>query len=147
LSREVPTLRYVKDEAGSPLARIGPLRQESGDALKVFTGSHGVTLIDEMRRGSSGSMPAASFADIYAAVWDHWQAGRRKEAMDLFGKALLLVTEVQAYGIGSLKYILHLRGVFPSYAVRSKDRGALLDEAGRQALREMLEFVKLYLRA
>ena len=146
LSKAVPNLRYVKDEAGSPLARIGPLRAQSGDALKVFTGGHGVTLIDEMRRGSSGSMPAASFADIYASVWDLWQSGKRQEAMDLFGKALLLITEVQAYGIESLKYILELRGVFPNHAVRTKDNRAPLDESAKQVLRELLEFVKPYLK-
>ncbi len=148
MTKAVPTLQYVKDEAGgSPLGRIGPLREQSGDRLKVFTGGHGVTLIDEMRRGSSGSMPAASFADIYASVWDLWQAGRRKEAMDLFGKALLLITEIQVYGIQSLKYILHVRGVFPTYAVRSKDARVPLDDAAKQVIRDMLDFAKPYLKA
>ena len=93
--REVPTLKLIKDEAGEPLMRIARLRDDSKDEIKVFTGAHGRTLIDEMYRGSSGTMPAASFADIYASVWDLWQAGKRKEAMDLFGKALLLITEVK----------------------------------------------------
>ncbi len=147
LSKAVPTLTYVKDEAGSPLARIGPLRQQSGDRLKVFTGSHGITLIDEMHRGSSGNMPASAFADIYASVWDLWQAGKHAEAMDRFGKALLFITETQAYGLASVKYILHLRGVFPNWAVRGKDGRAPLDESAKQMLREMLDFAKPYLRA
>jgi len=64
----IPTLRYVKDEAGQPLVRIAPLREKTSGQLKVFTGAHGRTLIDEMRRGFSGSMPAASFADLYASA-------------------------------------------------------------------------------
>ena len=147
LSKAVPTLTYVKDEAGSPLARIGPLRAQSGDRLKVFTGSSGITLIDEMSRGSSGNMPASAFVDIYASVWDLWQAGKRAEAMDRFGKALLFITEVQAYGLASVKYILHLRGVFPNWAVRGKDGRAPLDEPAKQMLREILEFAKPYLKA
>ena len=39
--RGIPTLRHVKDEAGQPLMRIGPLRKESHGELKVFTGGHG----------------------------------------------------------------------------------------------------------
>ncbi len=147
-SREIPTLGYVKDEAGrSPLARIGQLNEKSEGRLHVFTGNHGSTLIDEMRRGSAGCMPAASVADLYAQVWDFWQKGRHKEAMDLFGKTVLFIPEMQAYGISGLKYILHLRGVFPNYAVRTKDAAAPLDASGKAALGEMLEFVKPWLRA
>jgi 4-hydroxy-tetrahydrodipicolinate synthase len=160
--KAIPTLRFVKDEAGEPLMRIGPLREKSSDEIKVFTGGHGRTLIDEMSRGSSGSMPAASFADIYASVWDLWHAGKQKEAMDLFGKALLFVTEVQVYGIESLKYILHLRGIFKTYNVRRPkgsgapsrkmlaagglERRSHLDEKGRQILKEMVEFARPYFK-
>jgi dihydrodipicolinate synthase/N-acetylneuraminate lyase len=148
ISRATPALTYVKDEAGpSPLPRIGELKQQSGGRLTVFTGNHGVTLIDEMQRGSSGSMPAASFADLYAAVWDGWQAGKRNEAMDLFGRTLLLISEVQAYGIQALKYILRVRGVFPNDALRLKDTRVPLDGSGKRALREMLDFLKPWLRA
>lgn len=141
----VPTLRYVKDEAGQPLMRIAALREKSADRLKVFTGMHGKTLIDEMRRGFSGSMPAASFADVYAAVWDLWQAGKQKEAMELFARAAMLINEIGVYGLASLKYILCLRGVFKTYRTREKEpRGGGLDETGKQVLREMLELMKPY---
>ena len=147
MSKAVPTLRCVKDEAGgSPLGRIGSLREQTADKLRVFTGSHGRTLIDEMQRGSSGCMPAASFADIYAAVWDLWHKGQHQEAMDLFGKALLFITEVEAYGIQSLKYLLYLRGVFATYAVRVKDSGAPLDESAKKTLRDIARFANPYFK-
>jgi dihydrodipicolinate synthase/N-acetylneuraminate lyase len=92
-------------------------------------------------------MPAAAFADLYTSAWDCWHAGRRHEAMDAFAKALLLVTEVQVYGVESFKYILHLRGVFPAYGVRAGGGAAPLDESAKQTLREMLEFVKPRLKA
>ena len=148
MSRAIPTMTLVKDEAGrSPLARIGQLREQSGDRLKVFTGNHGSTLIDEMQRGVAGSMPAAAFADLYVPVWELWQNGRHDEAMDRFGKALLFIPEVQAYGIESLKYLLYLRGVFPAYRVRTKDAAAPLDESGKRTLGEMLKVLKPWLRA
>lgn len=161
--KTIPTMRYVKDEAGQPLRRIGPLREKSSDEIKVFTGAHGRTLIEEMRRGFSGSMPAASFADLYAQTWDLWHAGKRHEAMDMHAKTLLILTEMGIHGSEAMKYILYLRGVFKTYGVRrpqgsgfaaaaklaagGEDRRARLDEAGKQALRETLEYLKPYLRA
>ena len=154
MAKAVPTLRYVKDEAGEPLMRIAPLREKSGGQINVFTGSHGRTLIDEMQRGFAGSMPAASFADLYAAAWDLWHAGKRKEAMDIFAKTSMLITEIGPYGLESLKYILHIRGVFKTYGTRQQGeklagigaRGQL-DEEGKRTIREMLEFVKPFFRA
>ncbi|MFZ0589137.1 MAG: dihydrodipicolinate synthase family protein, partial [Bryobacteraceae bacterium] len=149
--REIPTLRYVKDEAGQPLMRLSALRKGSNDQLKVFTGSHGKTLIDEMMRGFSGSMPAASFADIYASAWDLWHQGKRREAVEMYGNAAILINEVLTYSEGT-KYILYLRGVFKTYNLRTRPGGALgngtpLDETGKQVLRELLDLMKPYLRA
>lgn len=144
--RRTPTLRYIKDEAGQPLLRMAPLREGSGGELKIFTGSHGRTLIDEMMRGSSGSMPAASFADLYAAAWDLWHEGKRREAADMFGRASVLIGEIGAYGAESLKYILYLRGVFRTWRTREQ-AASRLDETGKRVLREILDLLKPWLRA
>jgi dihydrodipicolinate synthase/N-acetylneuraminate lyase len=145
--KAVPTLRYVKDEAGQPLERIGPLREKSRDELKVFTGMHGRTMIEEMIRGFSGSMPAAGFADLYATAWDLWHEGKQREAVDTFGKAAVLIEEVLVYGTESLKYILCLRGVFKTYGTREKGKRTQLDEGAKKALAEIVELMKPYLRA
>jgi 4-hydroxy-tetrahydrodipicolinate synthase len=145
--RAIPTLRYVKDEAGEPLLRLAELRSKSNDQLKVFTGAHGRTLIDEMIRGFSGSMPAASFADVYAAAWDLWHEGKRQEAVAEFGHAAVLINEIAAYPEG-MKYILYLRGVFKTYHSRPSGKArAHLDEASQQVLRQMLDLMKPHLRA
>lgn len=149
--RAIPTLRFVKDEAGQPLARVRALREGSGGQLADFSGGHGRTLIDEMIRGFSGSMPTTSFADLYALAWDHWQAGRRREAIAAFGNASVLIGETDAYGDGA-KYILHLRGVFSTWAYRPRMSASgatprvLIDEGGQAALREMLALMRPYLR-
>ena len=135
--------------------RMGRLRTDSRDELKVFTGGHGRTMIDEMYRGSAGTMPASSFADLYAVAWDAWQAGKKKEALDSFSKAMLFITEVQVYGIPSLKYILELRGVFPNHAVRGDGAAAgsilaqkgALDEKGKEVLAQLVQYAKPYFRA
>jgi dihydrodipicolinate synthase/N-acetylneuraminate lyase len=153
----VPTFRYVKDEAGQPLFRIRELREQSSDQLKVFTGGHGRTMIDEMNRGFSGTMPAASFADLYAQAWDSWQAGNEKEAMEMFGRVSMLISAISVYGIESLKYILQLRGVFRTYHTREKRNnvqsdasiglGGRLDDKGKEVIRRMMDQVKPWLKA
>jgi 4-hydroxy-tetrahydrodipicolinate synthase len=148
LYKAVPTLRYIKDEAGQPLERVGPLREKSHDEIKVFSGVHGKTLIEEMIRGFSGSMPAAGFADLYAAAWDLWHEGKQREAVDMFGKAAVLIQEVLVYGTESLKYLLCLRGVFKTYGTREKGKGGgrHLDDASKKVLAEILDLMKPYLR-
>ena len=137
IGKAVPTLRYVKDEAGQPLLRFAELREKSGGQLNIFTGGAGRTLLDEMRRGFSGSMPAAPLADIYASAWDLWHAGRHAEAMAAFGKAAILLEEEGAYGVEADKYMLCLRGVFTTY--RTRGGKSRLDESGKETLKELVK--------
>lgn len=161
--KAIPTMRYIKYEAKQPLVALGELRRESSDEIKVFTGNHGRTLIDEMIRGSAGTMPAASFGDLYAQVWDLWQEGQHKKALDIWGKTETLITEIDVYnGLATQKYMLYLRGVFKTISVRrpprqgSADTGKKaagsgpsggLDDTGKQLLREMIGYLKPYFRA
>jgi dihydrodipicolinate synthase/N-acetylneuraminate lyase len=142
LARRNPTMRYIKDEAGQTLPRLSEYQARGKElGLVLFTGGHGRTFIDELRRGSSGTMPAASFADLYVPVWQAWRAGRREEAMEEFGPVAFLVHLAQAYGISGLKYFLQLRGVFKNSRCRteSPDR---LDSEARSSIEEAYRFVE-----
>lgn len=138
MSREIASLRFVKDEAGHTLSRISEYRRAAPE-LGVFTGAHGRTLLDEASRGAAGSMPAASFADLYVEVWKLFASGKRRQAMERFAGVSLLVNQVQAYGLESLKYILHLRGVFPNWRCRGVAAGRF-DAQAERAVRESFEF-------
>lgn len=145
--REIPNLHFVKDEAGHTLTRItefGRLPEEPRPV--AFTGGHGRTLIEEMARGSAGTMPAASWVDLYVRVWELWHAGHRTEAIDMFSKALLLITRASAHGLPALSYVLHLRGIFPNWKVRNPNARAL-DEDAKSNLEATLDFVRPYLTA
>jgi 4-hydroxy-tetrahydrodipicolinate synthase len=160
--KAIPTMRHIKYEARQPLQAIEELRRASSDELSIFTGNHGRTLIDEMWRGSAGSMPAASFGDLYAQVWDLWHENKHNEALEIWGKVSALVTEIGVYsGIDTLKYILYLRGVFKTYGIRRERNRASADAAkvaagggdgglsdtGKQVLREMMGALKPWLKA
>ena len=163
LYQAIPNFRYLKDEAGNPLLRVAPLHARSADQLKIFSGGHGRDLLDEMRRGFSGSMPAASFADLYAQTWDLWHHDKRDEAMAMQGRTLLILTEMVGHGPECMKYILYLRGVFKTYGIRKQPAAGSslptqlatggdgtemhLDQEGKQAIQQTLDYLKPYLRA
>jgi dihydrodipicolinate synthase/N-acetylneuraminate lyase len=140
LAEKIPTLQYVKDEAGHTLSRLVEFRRRAPD-LKIFTGAHGRTLLDEMERGSAGDMPAASFPDLYQKAWNQWTAGNKEQAMQTFSLAAMLVHQVSAYGLASLKYILHLRGVFPNWKVRGGD-SSHFDDLARESISKTWAFAK-----
>ncbi|MBK5294457.1 MAG: dihydrodipicolinate synthase family protein [Acidobacteriia bacterium] len=155
LAKAVPTLRYVKDEAGPVLSRLSELRQKAPE-ISAFTGGHSRTLLDEMMRGSAGTMPAAAWADLHATAWDAFQSGDRALAADLCAKSLLLISAVDSYGMHAVKYVLHLRGLFPNYIIRAGknqspdgggNRTSPLDERAKRYLAELLSLLKPHLRA
>jgi dihydrodipicolinate synthase/N-acetylneuraminate lyase len=106
--KTIPTLRCVKDEAGDPLQRVSELRRKTDDQLKVFSGFGVTTMITEMERGFSGHCPYTTLADVFAAAFELWHKGQKREAFDMFGR-------IQAFGtvtpISSID-ILVARGVF-----------------------------------
>lgn len=145
--REIPNLHFVKDEAGHTLTRLTEFAELPGPDRPVgFTGGHGRTLVEEMARGSAGTMPAASWVDLYVKVWDLWHAGDRSDAIDMFSKALLLIAKATAHGLPALAYVLHLRGVFPNWKVRTPS-ARKLDRHAREQIEATLEFVRPYLTA
>src|SRR5262249_53307594 len=106
--KTIPTMRYVKDEAGNPLERIAEIRQKTGDQLKVFSGGGAATMIAEMERGFSGACPYTGLADVFAQSFDLWQKGQKREAFDMFGRiqAFASITPTSSLDI------LIARGVF-----------------------------------
>jgi dihydrodipicolinate synthase/N-acetylneuraminate lyase len=159
MARQIPTMKCVKDEAGNPLARVTQIRERTNDKLAVFSGNGVRTMIDEMRLGFSGHCPYTVLSDFYAAAFDLWHAGKRREAFDMFGR-------IQAFNSinGAATYLMVIRGVFKedtktggnmagggtaSGAGGRGVRGATpaLDEAGKQALRDAWDqFMKPHLR-
>jgi 4-hydroxy-tetrahydrodipicolinate synthase len=153
--KTIPTLRYVKDEAGNPLARVAELRQRTGGQLSVFSGYGVATMITEMERGFSGHCPYTNLADLFAAAFDLWHNGQKREAFDMFGR-------IQAFNsitpISSMD-IMIARGVFQP---GSRNRPAppvpgSENEAGRlhgapplsveEIRRELDTYLKPYLKA
>jgi dihydrodipicolinate synthase/N-acetylneuraminate lyase len=106
--KAIPTLRQVKDEAGDPLRRITEIRQKTDSQLKVFSGFGVATMITEMELGFSGHCPYTNVADVYAAAYDLWHKGKKREAFDMFGRIQALASMMPTGTVD----IMIARGVF-----------------------------------
>lgn len=107
--KAIPAMKATKDEVGSPLERIGPLIQGSGNRLAVWAagGGSGDLLLEELPLGFVGLCPTPQFADVLQKVQELYWAGQRRQAFDLYGR-------VQAFATipGAVEYTLIARGVF-----------------------------------
>ena len=154
--KTIPTMRYVKDEAGNPLERVAELRQRTSDQLKVFSGQGVATMITEMERGFTGHCPYTTLADVFAAAYDLWHEGHKREAFDMFGRiqAFASITPISSIDI------MIARGVFkPGTRLRtappvpgSEGRGGARARGGKQLsieeIRQELDaYLKPYLKA
>ena len=111
LAGEHPNLGYVKDEQAPVLERIAELQAHKPPMKGVFSGHAGKGMLAEMGQGSDGTMPGASYTDVYVQIWDAWQAGDRQKAREIFARLLPLINldELAAQGY---QYMLYRRGVF-----------------------------------
>ena len=115
--KEIPSFRQIKDEAGDTLARIAQIRNATNDEVKVFTGNGVRMMMNELLLGAQGYCPTVDLADIYAQAFDLWQAGKRTEAFDMFGRVLTFGSVTQAVNAPQ-KYVLVARGVFKNTRTR-----------------------------
>ena len=135
LGREVERVEYVKVEAPPTAPKITKTVEAGGDALTLFGGLNGQFLIEEVRRGARGTMPASDMASIYVAIWDALEAGDDAQAWDVFRGALPLMRfELQpGLGVSAIKHNLVERGVIASATVREPTRQLDADGLGELA--------------
>ncbi len=121
LARECPTVAYIKDEAEPCFERITELCARGQGVMQgVFSGNGARNLLDEMEVGAHGSCPGADLVDVFARVYDLYQAGKRHEAAALFdGLAPMRDLKVNAHWMLLMKERLRRRGIFDSTRSRT----------------------------
>ena len=145
LARKLPTFRYVKEEQVPVPPRIDRYVAEAKDVLTPMTGGGSRNLLNEMARGSAGTMPGAGFGDIQAQIWDWYDAGEKKKARDLFGKMLMMAVLEQHTGYVVQKEILRRRGIFTTVQMRSTNKFSM-DRGDLHELDEIFEVLRPYFR-
>lgn len=134
LVNEIPTARFVKEESAYPAQTVGDIIRLAGPRLEgVMGGKAGKTLMEEVRHGVSGTMPACEIADVHVALWNAIEAKDEVRARDLFRRLLPLLDMESNYGMPLMKEVLKMRGVIGSAAVRQSGFRALDEHARAEA--------------
>jgi 4-hydroxy-tetrahydrodipicolinate synthase len=82
LAEECERVRYIKVETVPITVKVADMVAKAGDRLTIFGGAGGGYFIEEMRRGSQGTMPFCSQPEAFVEVWNRYQAwGRHNDAL------------------------------------------------------------------
>jgi 4-hydroxy-tetrahydrodipicolinate synthase len=141
IAKESEQVRYLKVESVPTPMRVAEAVAEAGDRITVFGGAGGSYLIEELQRGSQGTMPGCSNPEAFVEVWDRYQQGDAAGAYQAFYRRILPINRVAAQGWGAFyhthKEILRQRGAIRCATVRGPV--APLDEATRRDLQAVID--------
>ena len=121
VAKEFPNFGYIKEEYRPVMERMLKLAEHRPNVIKsVFSGASGRGWPYEMRYGLDGTMPAASYADVYALLWELHEKGDRDKIREVFSKLMLMIN-LNAHIPGVRNYILKRRGIFKTTKARRAD--------------------------
>lgn len=138
IGEECEQVRYCKVENTPPPQRVYDAVRESDGRVAIFGGFAGQFLLEELRRGSVGTMPWPSTPRAFVQIWDHWQAGDIPAARRVFAeKVAPLVQMSPGLGLGHLvhKEALRRQGIITYAHVRAPVE--VLDPITQQELDEV----------
>ncbi len=119
-------IAYIKEETNPILQHISQiLALDTGNCAGVFGGANGIYLIDELKRGACGNMPAGGMVDLQVQIYNLYRAGKTQEAESLHHKLLPLLNYAMVYGVSLHKYVLWRRGVLASPFARDPQKISL----------------------
>lgn len=128
LANSVPTIVTIKLEdlpTPSRIAQTIPLLQRE---VTIMGGLGGMYLLDELRRGSVGTMTGFAYPEVLIDILSRWNDNDEAAAAEVYHRYLpLLMFETQAkIGVAIRKEILRRRGLIDNASVVAP--GATLDE-------------------
>ncbi len=132
LAAEAPSCRVIKLEEEPTPPKAGRLVDGSPDVI-VLGGLGGAMLLEELRRGSHGTMTGFGFPEILVAIVRRWFAGDRDGAAALFDRyATVIRFENQALlNLPIRKLVYQRRGAIAHATVRAPgmppDPGTIAD--------------------
>jgi dihydrodipicolinate synthase/N-acetylneuraminate lyase len=136
IADESAWVRYIKVESAPTTLMVGETARKAGDRLIVFGGAGGDYFIEELRRGSQGTMPGCSTPEGFVEVWDRYHSGDEVGAVAAFYARILPVNRFCSQGWGAFfhvhKQILKARGVIRTARVR--EPAVPLDEMTQREL-------------
>ncbi|ACZ40902.1 dihydrodipicolinate synthase family protein [Sphaerobacter thermophilus] len=138
LVRAVPAITTIKLEDPPTPQRTAQTLQLLEGRATIVGGLGGMYMLDELRRGASGTMTGFAYPEILVRIWRAWESGDRAEAEATYYRYLpLLVFEGQPkLGVAIRKEILRRRGLIDCAVLR--EPGPRLDDGIREDLEATL---------
>lgn len=136
IAAESQNLRYAKVESAPAPHKVGEAVEHGAGLITVMGGASGTHLIEELRRGSAGTMPWPSLPHAFVKVWDQWQTGDEVAAYQTWEREILPVIR-----IGGLvhKEILYRQGVIATPRFREPTPVTALDETTQREFEQVCE--------
>jgi 4-hydroxy-tetrahydrodipicolinate synthase len=141
IAEECRHVRYIKVESMPITTRVADMAAQAGEHLAVFGGAGGGYFIEELRRGSQGTMPFCSQPEAFVGVWNLAQRGDEHAARELFDRTIAPINRIAAQGASIYYYVhkelLRRRGVIASATVRGP--APPVDELTRRELAALID--------
>jgi len=135
---------YIKEETNPILQHINEiLALDTGNCAGVFGGANGTYLIDELRRGACGNMPAGGLVDAQVKIYNLYRAGQVEAAERISFSLLPLLNYATVYGVSLHKYVMWRRGVLKTPYARDPQKISL-NADDRRAIEELWPHVAEY---
>lgn len=136
--REIPRVRYLKEETLLGPHVLTRLRDLCGDSVEgIMGGQGGRFLFNEYARGACGTMPACHLTDVHVEIWSLLDGGRPEDARALFNRILPMLNFEHMYAVSAYKEVLRRRGVFTTSVTRGGP--AALDAVDLRELDQILQ--------
>ncbi len=123
ISESCQHARYIKVESPPVTTKVSDMVRLCGERVVVFGGAGGGYFIEEMRRGSQGTMPFCTQPESFVKVWGFFQRGEEASAQEEFDRMIAPINHIAAQGAGIFyhvhKALLHHRGIIQSANVRA----------------------------
>jgi 2-keto-3-deoxy-L-arabinonate dehydratase len=120
MGKEIKNVRYVKVEAAPTPRKVSEVHASAQRDLTIFGGLNGNFLLEELARGSEGTMPGSDMIPELVSVWNLYRTHKSAEAREQFAKLLPMIRfELQpGLGVSAMKHNLKAAGVIVSARVR-----------------------------
>ncbi len=143
LNQELEHIIYLNLEDPPTPPKVTSVRNIAGDDLGIFGGLGGVFLLEELLRGTCGTMTGFAYPEILVSVYNHLTNGEHNQAREVFYRYLPLIRYENQQGIGLSirKEVLKFREALRTARVRRP--GPEIDEMTRKELYETIESLGL----
>ena len=143
LAKKCRNISYIKVETSPSAMKVFQMVDATKDVLTIFGGAGGSYFIEEMRRGAKGTMPFCTQPKEFVEVWNLFQKGDEKEAINVFNKFIVPMNRLEIQ-TNDLFYHLHKQflvklGIIKTSHVRGPTM--LPDPISQSEIDEMIELM------